>query len=756
MKRLLILIPVIVFLSIALLIVGGNFALNTPPIRATIQDAVQRATAHEARITGRFAVVWSLTPTVGVDDVALLNPPGFSRPDLLTIRHVEASIALLPLLQGRVEIPTLSIVAPDLLLERDATGRANWQTRPPPTTTPSPDPAAPRPRTPTEIHRVQVSEGRLEFHGVPALQIPTLELAPSGGPISGTLLYNGVTLALAGRAGPAAAPLTLSATSPGVAVTLDGSPVPLDATLSVTASNLTDAARLVGRDLPPLRDVTLTAHLGPDGLTALQARTGAADLATILPGLRLNNAAAVTGAPGQPIHATAEATLNDLPVYLVLDTGPPAGAMPLKAQFTADAATATIQGTLDLATRVPELTVSARIPDLQALGVRASLALPSLTDTTLDLRLLPAPGGAGVLLRGLRLASPQGDLAGDLAFGTIPRPSLRGSLIAQRLDLDAWTAPVNPSPTRLGARSGPRLGEGAAAPQPAPPSPDLPPLTTPAPATEPSWLIPDRPLPLAALRRLDTDLRLAVASLQSHGATYRNLETRLLLQDGRLRLDPLTLVTPGGLLQASLQLDTTATPPTTALMLRAPALGAAGVAIALGHADALTGNIDLDADLRASGATPHALASTLSGRLAITMTDGDIANDLLAALFGPALRGAGVPMDPTGRSRIRCLGLRLDATAGQASLPLIALDTTRLRLDGDGQLDLARETMDLHLRPTIRLGPTSVAIPIRLTGPFRAPKPAADKGVVAPGRFGISIGAAAPDPCARLIPGAAP
>lgn len=251
MKRLLILIPVIVFLSIALLIVGGNFALNTPPIRATIQDAVQRATAHEARITGRFAVVWSLTPTVGVDDVALLNPPGFSRPDLLTIRHVEASIALLPLLQGRVEIPTLSIVAPDLLLERDATGRANWQTRPPPTTTPSPDPAAPRPRTPTEIHRVQVSEGRLEFHGVPALQIPTLELAPSGGPISGTLLYNGVTLALAGRAGPAAAPLTLSATSPGVAVTLDGSPVPLDATLSVTASNLTDAARLVGRDLPP-------------------------------------------------------------------------------------------------------------------------------------------------------------------------------------------------------------------------------------------------------------------------------------------------------------------------------------------------------------------------------------------------------------------------------------------------------------------------------------------------------------------------
>ena len=450
--------------------------------------------------------------------------------------------------------------------------------------------------------------------------------------------------------------------------------------------------------------------------------------------------AAIAGAPDQPVHATAEALLNDLPIYLVLDTGPltgpPSHTIPLAAKLTADDATATIQGTLDRTTGAPELTVATRIPDLQRLGQRAQTPLPALTEATIDVRLRPGPGPSGstVLARGLRIASAQGDLAGDLAIGTTPRPSIRGSLVSQRLDLDAV---LKPSTSEKG------LGEGPT--NNTPPPPAAPPTPPPTP-----WLIPDRPIPLAALRRLDTDLRLAAATLQSQGATYRNLETRLLLQDGHLRLDPLTLATPGGLLQATLDIDAAPTPPTAALTLRAPALDAAGLAIALGHPAALTGAADLDIDLRAQGATPHALAATLSGRLAATMTDGDVANELLATLFGPALRGVGIPLDPAGRSRIRCLGLRLQSEAGQAHLPLIALDTTRLRLEGDGQLDLARETMDLHLRPTLRLGPVPVTLPVSLIGPMRAPKIAADKDSTTTGRYRLSIGATAPDPCTNL------
>jgi uncharacterized protein involved in outer membrane biogenesis len=175
------------------------------------------------------------------------------------------------------------------------------------------------------------------------------------------------------------------------------------------------------------------------------------------------------------------------------------------------------------------------------------------------------------------------------------------------------------------------------------------------------------------------------------------------------------------------------------------------MAAALGIPAAMTGTIDITLDLHASGTTPHAMAATTSGRAAFALTDGEIENAVLATLFAPVLRGANIPLDATGHSRVACLALRLDAANGQAAVKALALDTSKLRLDGDGALDLGAETMDLHLRPTIRLGPTSVAVPVHVAGPWRAPKAAADRGVIAPGRFGISIGAATPDPCGPAL-----
>jgi AsmA protein len=268
---------------------------------------------------------------------------------------------------------------------------------------------------------------------------------------------------------------------------------------------------------------------------------------------------------------------------------------------------------------------------------------------------------------------------------------------------------------------------------------------------QPHWLIPDRPLPFAALQAADADLHWSVASIASRGVTYQSASLRILVQDGRLRIDPATILAPGGPVQLMLQADASAAPPTVALVLRAPNLDGAALAAAAGIPDGMTGALDIGIDLHATGATPHLLAATATGRAAAALTGGEIENAALARLFGPVLRGASIPFDAAGRSRVACLALRLDATNGQADVKALALDTSKLRLDGDGTLDLGTETLDLHLRPTIRLGPTSVAVPVHLAGPWRAPKAAADRGVIAPGRFGISIGAATPDPCGPAL-----
>ena len=61
-------------------------------------------------------------------------------------------MALLPLLQGRIEIPDLWIEGPDVLLERDASGRGNWLAAPP-LVQAGATPSVPRARMPVVVGR---------------------------------------------------------------------------------------------------------------------------------------------------------------------------------------------------------------------------------------------------------------------------------------------------------------------------------------------------------------------------------------------------------------------------------------------------------------------------------------------------------------------------------------------------------------------------------------------------------------------------
>ena len=125
---------------------------------------------------------------------------------------------------------------------------------------------------------------------------------------------------------------------------------------------------------------------------------------------------------------------------------------------------------------------------------------------------------------------------------------------------------------------------------------------------------------------------------------------------------------------------------------------------------------------------------------------------LVQGLLGAALNTAGVPSFGGGTSQVRCLALRVDFTSGAGHVRVLAADTSKLAIDGEGELDLHAQTADLHLRPRVRLGPTEVAAPIWLHGSFGDMKPALDP-VLGGGRVGMSIGSApaGPSPCAARL-----
>lgn len=733
MKRALLLVLLLLVAIPVAAILFADAILNTESVRTRLEAAATRAAGHPVQLAGPLGLSLSPEPRIFAERVTVLNPPGFSRPALATLRRVEAQTELMPLLGGQVRLRAVRLEGADVLLERDASGRGNWLRPPPPSvsdTAPPPSPSAPR--SAVAVQRVSLSDSRIAWLGGPDLSIQRLNLDPGGGPAEGELLLDGLRFTVAGTTAPAEAGrlhLDLTATGPGLAAAISGE---AGGTLAVQlrASDLSALAPLLKRDLPRLRDVQLSFAL--PGPAALRLTAGPSPLDAVAPGLALQQLLVEAPTPSEPLRLAAVATLRQLPLALVVTAGSldaltRPGSTPLLARLDANTAVLTAQGTMDPRAGAAELTIGARVPDLARTGALAGQSWPPLRDLAVDGRLAPRPGGGGGVLRGLRITAAGGDLAGDLAFALAPRPSLRGSLVAQRLDLDTLLAST-PQPV----------------PQPAP-------QPAPAPPAAPAQPAPPHPLPFAALLQADADLRLAVGQATLNGVPYRAIEARLLLADGRLRLDPATLTAPGGSVQAQLGVDAAATPPTAALTLRAPAMDAAPLASLLGAPGAASGTVDVDAQLRGAGTDWPAMLRTLDGHLSAAVTDGEIENAAIATLLSPVLRAVNLPPDLAGRSHLRCLVIRGTAAAGQVAVRTMALDTTKLRLEGEGSMNLLDQTMDLHLRPTVRLGPTTLAVPVRLAGPIRRPTPAADRGVIAPGRFGIAIGGAAPDPCPAAL-----
>ena len=253
-----------------------------------------------------------------------------------------------------------------------------------------------------------------------------------------------------------------------------------------------------------------------------------------------------------------------------------------------------------------------------------------------------------------------------------------------------------------------------------------------------------------ALQRGDIDVDLKLADVHSGKLDYRDVAGHLVLHDGKLALNPFSGQTPGGRLDLTLSVDATTDDMPVSLGLHAPALALKPLLTAFALPDDVTGSAEVDLDVHGVGRSPHAIASTMDGRLAIAMVDGDIENRTLAALLGDVARNARLPegLGGAGRTRVRCFAARLDASHGQVTVTTLVLDTSRLLLQGNGTISMGDEALSLRLRPLVRVGGPGVIVPLRIGGTLADPKVGLDTagalGALAGGVAGERGGDACP------------
>jgi uncharacterized protein involved in outer membrane biogenesis len=125
-----------------------------------IVRTVTSATGRQAAIDGDVRVhVLRLHPEIIVEGFRLANPSWSAEKEMLQVQRLDVVLSLQSLLRFHLIFPKVSVDSPYLTLERDATGRANWDFTPPGKRPPKPSSAAPT-HIPV-IQQLSITAGKL-------------------------------------------------------------------------------------------------------------------------------------------------------------------------------------------------------------------------------------------------------------------------------------------------------------------------------------------------------------------------------------------------------------------------------------------------------------------------------------------------------------------------------------------------------------------------------------------------------------------
>ncbi len=716
-----------------------------------IAQAVRDATGRDVALRGPIRLTPSLQPTVVAEDVGFANAPWGTRPDMARFASLEVKLALLPLVRGEVAIERIVLIEPDILLETDRAGQANWVLRP--TRTPEASPPrrgrdepdqGPAVMPAVAVETLRIERGTITFRDgttgqTTTLTIPRLEASlPVDRPSRLDLqaAFDGVAISLVGSTGPLAQLLAPDA----------GSPFPVDVTLRVAEAQLSlkgaiaepqagsgydlavrasvpDLARLSAAvpalpDLPPVRslEVLLQARDGGRGLPevgSVSVKAGASDLSAVVPGLALRAFEVSAPDPGSPLRLAAEMVRGGVAAFVSGELGPLAALFPgaepkpwpVSLRLAAAGANLAVTGVLHDVTAAlrMDLRLEARAPDLAALSPLVGAALPAIKEASLAASIAGPDRAKRVAVRDLTLRLGESDLTGSLSVQVEGRPAVSGSLASRLFNLDALLAALPEDRAEASGRA------------------SAPALRPASPAQRSTRLIPDDPLPLDALRAADADLRLAFAELRLAGSAYRDVSGTIRLRHGDFAVEPVRATLPGGPVTARLIVGASRPEPEVALRLSGPSLALRDLLAAYARTYRIGGDIELDIDVRGRGATLHRIASTLDGHVGLAGVNLDIDNRLIDLLAGELWRAL-VPNAPReGVSNIRCVALRFEASSGTAEARALLVDSNVVRVSGAGSVALGPETLALRLSPTLKVAGGGIGVPVNVGGTFLNP-----------------------------------
>jgi AsmA protein len=258
----------------------------------------------------------------------------------------------------------------------------------------------------------------------------------------------------------------------------------------------------------------------------------------------------------------------------------------------------------------------------------------------------------------------------------------------------------------------------------------------PAPSAGPKVAV-DVPVDLSALEGLRADGTLSIGWMQLMGLKVTDLKAELRAANGRAEVAPHSAKLYEGTLQGALTLAAKGNRITVQESLSGVAIGP--LVKDLMARDALEGRGNVNVDLAAAGPTVNALKKSLAGSAGVELKDGAVKGINLTealrktrAAFG-SKSAREQPSDTAQRTDFSAMSASFTIKDGVARNDDLDVRAPLVRVGGAGDIDIGNSQLDYLAKATVVATSkgqggadlehlSGLTIPVKLTGPFDAPK----------------------------------
>jgi uncharacterized protein involved in outer membrane biogenesis len=416
----------------------------------------------------------------------------------------------------------------------------------------------------------------------------------------------------------------------------------------------------------------------------------------------------VTAPPGKPVTLSVEGAIDRTPIAIKVTTGAVpdflriGSKVPIAMEASAAGATLDLTGKLavPMTQREGELELHVAGARFDTLNELARVQLPPWGPWSLGGRFVASATGYEVPDLQLRIGDSRLEGRGGFTPGGI-RPRVDVKLTAPRVQLDdfefrGWS-PVEKAPKKADAK-GMSVEEMRA-------------KAKEAAAQGQRLLSPE------TLRRLDAYLDVQVDQVLSGKDELGSGTLHAQLADGRLEFGPAQVNVPGGSAQLFAAYEPTDRDVAVQAKILVDRFDYGILARRAKPGTDLAGDFSLRFDVSARAPTIDALMSRADGRIDFAVWPRNMRSgifDLWAVNVFVALVPA---VDPAAESKVNCAIGRFDLRNGKLQHDAILMDTSRMRVAGEGRVDFDSETMAFRLAPRAKTAQFfSLATPIAVTG----------------------------------------